>query len=203
MRACWRSSRGARAPRWRRSRRLAPWLADYREQHRRRRRYAQAMMRRHGVPEDVNTVLASAHGGAARPTARAATVTRPLADGDTLTMGGREFSVHHRPGHSPSDLVLPRAAAGLLIGGDHLLARISSNALVSRPLDGDDRRSATQAADRLRHLAERDAGDGRPIRCWPATVSPFTDHVDADRRPPARPRSAAHARSGRCCPNTR
>ena len=51
-------------------------------------------------------------------------------------MGGREFSVHHRPGHSQSDLVFHHADSGVLIGGDHLLARISSNALVSRPLDG-------------------------------------------------------------------
>jgi glyoxylase-like metal-dependent hydrolase (beta-lactamase superfamily II) len=52
-------------------------------------------------------------------------------------MGGRDYSVHHRPGHSPSDLVFFNAETGLLVGGDHLLAHISSNALLTRPLDGD------------------------------------------------------------------
>ncbi|MDE3132570.1 MAG: hypothetical protein KGL15_00730, partial [Acidobacteriota bacterium] len=64
------------------------------------------------------------------------TVTLPLRDGGTLTMGGRDYSIHHRPGHSPSDLVLFNGDTGLLVGGDHLLAHISSNALVSRPLEG-------------------------------------------------------------------
>jgi glyoxylase-like metal-dependent hydrolase (beta-lactamase superfamily II) len=41
----------------------------------------------------------------------------------------------HRPGHSPSDTIFWDERRRLLIGGDHLLAHISSNPLVSRPLD--------------------------------------------------------------------
>ena len=47
------------------------------------------------------------------------------------------MEVLHRPGHSPSDTVFWDAERGVLIGGDHLLARVSSNPLIARPLDGD------------------------------------------------------------------
>ena len=114
---------------------LATWLADYRASAKGDDAYAQAIMRRHGVPDDVNTLLgvlvAALHTYGSR-----GTVTLPLNDGDTLAMGGHDFSVHQRPGHSPSDLVFFNEETGVLIGGDHLLARISSNAVVSRPLDG-------------------------------------------------------------------
>jgi glyoxylase-like metal-dependent hydrolase (beta-lactamase superfamily II) len=114
---------------------LLPWIADYRASAAADDAYAQTIMRHHGLPDDVNMLLGLLTAGLHAYGSRG-TVTRPLHDGDTLLMGGHEFSVHHRPGHSPSDLVFFDADRGLLIGGDHLLARISSNALVSRPLDG-------------------------------------------------------------------
>lgn len=114
---------------------LAPWLSDYRTSTRGDDAYAQEVMRRHGIPEDINTLLGVLSAGM-HTFGSKGTVTLPLRDGGTLTMGGRDYSVHHRPGHSPSDLVFFNADTGLLVGGDHLLAHISSNALVSRPLDG-------------------------------------------------------------------
>ena len=114
---------------------LAPWIASYRESARGDDAYAQATMRRHGLPGDVNTLLGLLTAGL-HAYGSEGTITLPLSDSDRLTMGGREFSVHHRPGHSPSDLVFLHEQSGLLIGGDHLLAHISSNALVTRPLDG-------------------------------------------------------------------
>lgn len=65
-----------------------------------------------------------------------AEVTRPLGDGATVKLRDRRLSVHHRPGHSPSDIVLVDEARGLALTGDHLLSRISSNAVISRPLSG-------------------------------------------------------------------
>ncbi|HEX3802700.1 MAG TPA: MBL fold metallo-hydrolase [Solirubrobacteraceae bacterium] len=114
---------------------LAPWIANYRASAAGDDAYAQTIMRRHGLPDDVNMLLGLLTAGLHAYGSRG-TVTRPLHDGDTLLMGGREFSVHHRPGHSPSDLVFFDAMSGVLFSGDHLLARISSNALVSRPLNG-------------------------------------------------------------------
>jgi glyoxylase-like metal-dependent hydrolase (beta-lactamase superfamily II) len=114
---------------------LVPWIAEYRANAKADDEYAQEMMRRHGLPDDINMVLGLLTAGM-HSLGSKGTVTRPLLDGDVLALGGREYSVHHRPGHSPSDLVFFNAETGLLIGGDHLLARISSNALVTRPLEG-------------------------------------------------------------------
>jgi glyoxylase-like metal-dependent hydrolase (beta-lactamase superfamily II) len=114
---------------------LAPWIAEYPASAAGDDAYAQSVMAASGVPADLIALLAVLAAGV-RAYGSHGTITRPLSDGDGLTMGGREFTVHHRPGHSRSDLVFHEADTGVLIGGDHLLARISSNALVSRPLDG-------------------------------------------------------------------
>jgi glyoxylase-like metal-dependent hydrolase (beta-lactamase superfamily II) len=114
---------------------LVPWIADYRANTKGDDEYAQQLMRRHGLPDDIGLVLGILTAGM-HSFGSKGTVTRPLEDGDRLTLGSREYSVHHRPGHSPSDLVFFNAETGLLVGGDHLLAHISSNALLTRPLDG-------------------------------------------------------------------
>src|SRR5829696_5639571 len=56
--------------------------------------------------------------------------------GKALRLAGRDLRVLHRPGHSPSDTLLHDEERAIVIGGDHLLSRVSSNALISRPLDG-------------------------------------------------------------------
>ena len=61
-------------------------------------------------------------------------VTRPLANGSTLQLRDRELTVLHRPGHSPSDTVFYDDARSLLLAADHLIAHISSNPLLARPL---------------------------------------------------------------------
>ena len=96
--------------------------------------FAETIMRRHGVPEDMITVLSSV-GAAFRGFGSSARVTRELRDGDELRFAHRTLHVLHRPGHSPSDTVFWDEQRELLIGGDHLLAGVSSNPLVSRPLD--------------------------------------------------------------------
>jgi glyoxylase-like metal-dependent hydrolase (beta-lactamase superfamily II) len=115
---------------------LVPWIADYRANTKGDDEYAKQMMRRHGLPDDIGLVLGILTAGM-HSFGSKGTVTMPLSDGDTIRMGGRDYGVHHRPGHSPSDLVFFNAETGLLVGGDHLLAHISSNALLTRPLDGD------------------------------------------------------------------
>lgn len=96
--------------------------------------YAHTLMLRHGVEHDVADALRVV-ASVVRHFGAPARVDRALADGDRLEIGGRELRVLHRPGHSPSDTLLHDAENRLLISGDHLLSRISSNALVSRPLD--------------------------------------------------------------------
>jgi glyoxylase-like metal-dependent hydrolase (beta-lactamase superfamily II) len=114
---------------------LAPWLERYSASMEGDDAFAEAIMLLHGIPRPVTSALRAVT-QVARGWGHRATVTRPLRDGDTLQFAGREWRVHHRPGHSPSDTVFHDEGSGELIGGDHLIKHISSNPLISRPLDG-------------------------------------------------------------------
>ena len=144
--------------------------------------FAERVMAEHGIPEDVRYALLAvsqsyrAWGGAAR-------VTRPLAAGSELVLRDRTLRVLHRPGHSPSDTIFHDEERALVLGADHLIKHISSNPLISRPLDattaGDDGASparphaleiyieslrATRAMENVELVL---AGHGEPV----------TDHV--------------------------
>jgi glyoxylase-like metal-dependent hydrolase (beta-lactamase superfamily II) len=114
---------------------LGPYLEDFRLSVMADDEFSQQIMRRHGIPADLATVL-GAVGAAFRAFGSRAHVTRGLRDGDSVVLRDRALQALHRPGHSPSDTVFWDAERQILIGGDHLLAHISSNPLVSRPLDG-------------------------------------------------------------------
>jgi len=101
--------------------------------------FAGALMRRHGIPDDVVTALRSVS-RSFRGWGAHAEVTRPLADGERLELRDRTLEVQHRPGHSPSDTVFWDADRRILLAADHLIGHISSNPLLSRPLDDSDER---------------------------------------------------------------
>ncbi len=113
---------------------LGPYLADFRASISADDDFSQGVMRRHGIPADMVTVL-GAVGAAFRAFGSRGRVTRELHDGDQLALRDRTFTVMHRPGHSPSDTIFWDAQRQILIAGDHLLSHISSNPLVHRPLD--------------------------------------------------------------------
>jgi glyoxylase-like metal-dependent hydrolase (beta-lactamase superfamily II) len=115
--------------------RLAPWLAAYHMRMDDDDAFAEALMLRHGLPGDVVIALLAVT-RQFRAWGASATVTTPLHDGATLEFAGRTWRVHHRPGHSPSDTVFHDEASGELVGGDHLIKNISSNPLITRPLQG-------------------------------------------------------------------
>ena len=102
-------------------------------------KFAASLMLRHGIPEDVVVALRSVS-RSFRAWGAKAKVTRPLHDGEQLKLRDRSLEVQHRPGHSPSDTVFWDADREILICADHLIAHISSNPLISRPLDGSDER---------------------------------------------------------------
>ncbi len=111
--------------------------------------YAIALMRRHGVTERTVETL----GGISRAFRRfvaSARVDRILDDGGELTAGGRTWRVHERPGHSPTDTVF--ASTGLLLAGDHLLERISSNPIAHAPIGASDPAALAASPDRPRTL---------------------------------------------------
>ncbi len=158
---------------------LAPYLAAFGAASERDDELAEALMLRHGIPRDVVIAL-RAMSRAFRAWGSSAQITHPLADGGTLGFANRTLRVHHRPGHSPSDTVFHDEASGILIGGDHLLDRISSVPLISRALGG---RSGDPADGRprallmyLRSLKETQAME--LDRVLPGHGDDVVDHVE-------------------------
>jgi glyoxylase-like metal-dependent hydrolase (beta-lactamase superfamily II) len=115
---------------------LGPYLADFAQSATADDEFAEALMRAHGTPADLATALRSV-GSAFRAFGSSGEVTRPLHHGDTLALRDRSFRVIHSPGHSPSDTIFWDEQHNMLLAGDHLLAHISSNPLISRPLSRD------------------------------------------------------------------
>jgi glyoxylase-like metal-dependent hydrolase (beta-lactamase superfamily II) len=130
---------------------------------------AAALMRRHGISEEVVTALRQVS-GSFRAWGAKATVTRPLHDGQALELRDRSLEVQHRPGHSPSDTLFWDEERRILIAADHLIKHISSNPLISRPLDGSAERTQAlitylQSLKRTRELPAEIvlSGHGEPI----------------------------------------
>jgi glyoxylase-like metal-dependent hydrolase (beta-lactamase superfamily II) len=97
-------------------------------------------------------------------------VTRPLADGEEIEFGERRLQALLRPGHSPSDTLFWDERRRILLAADHLLPHISSNPLISRPLDGSSQRTQALATyiDSMRKTREMPAeivlpGHGDPV----------------------------------------
>ncbi|HEU5143360.1 MAG TPA: MBL fold metallo-hydrolase [Solirubrobacterales bacterium] len=110
-------------------------LANFGEDAEREDEFAVELMLRNGIPAEVafalQSVSRSFRGWGAR-----AEVTRPLADGEVLDFRDRKLEALHRPGHSPSDTVFWDEERRILLAADHLIADVSSNPLITRPLDG-------------------------------------------------------------------
>jgi glyoxylase-like metal-dependent hydrolase (beta-lactamase superfamily II) len=150
---------------------LAPWLARFGSEMDADDQFSEAVMLRNGIPQDIAIALRAVT-AQFRAWGSSVQVTRPLAPGDELTFAGRSWRVHHRPGHSPSDTVFHDEATGVLLGGDHLIKHISSNPLISRPLDGgrpEDRPQAlitymaSMKATRAMDLQTVFSGHGDPV----------------------------------------
>jgi glyoxylase-like metal-dependent hydrolase (beta-lactamase superfamily II) len=135
---------------------------------------AVSLMLSHGISPDIANTLRSLS-TTYRDYGDTVTVTRPLPDGGTLELSDRSLTVLHRPGHSPSDTVFWDQERRMAFGGDHLLSHISSNPLISRPLDGSPGRTRSLVSYNESLAATRElplelmlSGHGEPI----------TDHVD-------------------------
>ena len=85
-------------------------------------------------------------------------VDRALEDGDVLWVGKTKLEVVYTPGHSQGSICLYSAADRALFSGDHLLAHVSSNAVIEEPLDcGDCRpRSLVEYVASLRRIQDMD-----------------------------------------------
>ncbi len=152
---------------------LAPFVQNFGDDAERDDEEAAALMLRHGISQEVVTALRQVT-GSFRAWGSKVTVTRPLHDGEVLELGDRRLEVQHRPGHSPSDTVFWDEQRRILMAADHLIKHISSNPLISRPLDGSSERTQALVTylESLKKTRELPAeivlsGHGEPI----------TDHV--------------------------
>jgi glyoxylase-like metal-dependent hydrolase (beta-lactamase superfamily II) len=152
---------------------LAPLLEDFAEANEADDAFAEALMLRHGLAPDMAVALRSVS-RAFRAWGSSVEVDRRLTDGGVLELRDRRLRVFHRPGHSPTDTIFWDEERAELIAADHLIKHISSNPLISRPLDGGQERpqSLVTYMASLRRTRELPAqlvlsGHGEPI----------TDHV--------------------------
>jgi glyoxylase-like metal-dependent hydrolase (beta-lactamase superfamily II) len=96
--------------------------------------FAERLMAAHGVPREVIAALRGS-AGAVRAWGSVVGVEIELGEGEVVDLGSRHFELYERPGHSPSDTLFFDRDRGLLFGGDHLLAEISSNPVITPPAD--------------------------------------------------------------------
>ncbi len=155
---------------------LAPYLESFSQSAAADDEFARAIMHRHGVPEDLATVLGEL-AAAFRAFGSSGHVTRELRDGDELELRDRTLRVYHRPGHSPSDTILWDPDRELLFAGDHLLGTVSSNPIVSRPLSGGEDQPRPRAL--LQYMDSMRATRELPARfVLPGHGDPILDHVE-------------------------
>jgi|YNPBryBLVA2012_1023415.scaffolds.fasta_scaffold24495_2 glyoxylase-like metal-dependent hydrolase (beta-lactamase superfamily II) len=105
-----------------------------------------------------------------------AAVSRVLEDSEIITLLGRDWTVLHTPGHAGDLICLYEPSGGVLLSSDHLLGRVSSNALIEPPDPGQKRpRRLLDYMAQLRRVAELAprvayAGHGEPVTDVPALV---------------------------------
>lgn len=174
--------------------RLATYLAGYERAMDRDDAYSVAIMRRHGIDDDVRATLEEiSH--SFRRYGEGATVDVVVGDGEEIVAGGRAFTAFERPGHSPTDTIFV-AAGGLLIGGDHLLEKISSNPIAHVPIDDRDP-VAIATRDPRRALVEYLASMRSTAAMDVALVLPGHGEPFADHRALVASREEMHARRAR------
>lgn len=151
---------------------MVDFLRNYGDDAERDDEFAAGLMIRYGIPEETVIALRSVS-RSFRGWGSSAEITRPLRDGETLELDDRTLEVLHRPGHSPSDTVFWDADRRILIAADHLLPHISSNPLISRPLDG----SAERPQALVTYIASLKRTHELPAQIvLPGHGDPITDH---------------------------
>ncbi|HEX5224149.1 MAG TPA: MBL fold metallo-hydrolase, partial [Solirubrobacteraceae bacterium] len=156
---------------------LAPFLADYGRETDLEDRFAEQIMLRHGIPSEVVTALRAVSAGF-RAWGSAVHVTQPLAPGAELALRDRTLRVLHRPGHSPSDTVFVDEQRAMMLAADHLIAHISSNPLLARPLGEEADATHERPQALLTYMASLEATRAMELDLvLPGHGVPITDHA--------------------------
>ena len=146
---------------------VAARMENFEEGERQTRQFTPVLLRELGAPEAF--VEESTH---MRKTVNAFMTPAPIDhafdDGDEVLY----FTIHHVPGHSPSDCLLVNKESGQAITGDHILAGITPNPLVRRPRPGQPRaKSLVEYRQSLKHTRALDL-----TVCYPGHGGPIRDH---------------------------
>ncbi|MEA2197645.1 MAG: hypothetical protein QOJ25_1696, partial [Solirubrobacteraceae bacterium] len=156
---------------------LAPFLAGYGRESDLEDGFAQRLMLRHGIPPEIVTALRAVSSGF-RAWGSAVEVTRPLAADSELKLAERTLRVLHRPGHSPSDTVFLDESRGILLAADHLIAHISSNPLLARPLDAGEDYDGPRPQALVTYMASLEKTRAMELSLvLPGHGPPIADHV--------------------------
>jgi glyoxylase-like metal-dependent hydrolase (beta-lactamase superfamily II) len=108
-----------------------PWVEQNPEFLRWHREYFTEFYIKMGVEEELLTETDSYHRMLDRLSCRIR-LSHTLKEGDRIP-GMEEWKVYETPGHAQSHLVFHRESDGVLIGGDHIIKHISSNAILESP----------------------------------------------------------------------
>jgi glyoxylase-like metal-dependent hydrolase (beta-lactamase superfamily II) len=156
---------------------LAPFLARFGQEAELDDRFAERTMLRHGIPADIVTALRSV-AASFRGWGAAVEVTQPLTDGAQLELRDRTLRVLHRPGHSPSDTVFLDESRATMLAADHLIAHISSNPLLARPLEADGDYEGPRPQALIAYMASLEQTRATELSLvLPGHGRPITDHV--------------------------
>lgn len=109
---------------------LAAYAADFDHSAAADDEFAAKLMRLHGVPDDAIVVLERV-ATLTRKWGASFTATHTLQQDAVIELRNRSLRLIHAPGHSPTDTLFLDEHNRILFAGDHLLANISSNALIS------------------------------------------------------------------------
>jgi glyoxylase-like metal-dependent hydrolase (beta-lactamase superfamily II) len=168
--------------------RLAPYTADVERAWAADRELGNELMLRHGVDREA---IERQRASSERDMNVSFELDRPLEDGAALELRDRRLRVLHAPGHSATDTLFHDEERGILFVGDHLLAAISSNALVSSrlyaapgvPLTPVRRRALVEYVAALRATRDLEldvvlSGHGAPIVDHRALIDDRLERID-------------------------
>lgn len=115
----------------------------------RNRSFTDVAFRQAGVPQHILDVLDEVD-DYFESMMSSASVARTLDEGDTISVGARDWDIYHMPGHAGGMIVLFDPASRIMLASDHILAHISSNPLIEAPDPGQKR--PRRLIDYMHHL---------------------------------------------------